>query len=68
MPTLAQTKPPCKHCEERHESCWGTCSRYQEYRRIHGAEKQWKRERDVVDGVGILCVERIKREKRRRRK
>ena len=67
MPTLAQSRPPCKNCENRYDGCHERCADYLTYRKVHEAEKKWQRDQTIADGFAIDCIERIKRNGRRKK-
>ena len=55
-------KPPCQHCQERHEACHDTCERYQAFRARR--LEDYKRRAQAVD-MANYTQDRVTKAKRR---
>ena len=65
---LSDAKPPCKRCKARFDGCHEKCVDFLEYRKIHEREKAWQKGQTDADSFAISCIEKIRKEQRRRKK
>ena len=44
-------KTPCKGCAERHESCWGKCEKYKEWKKILDSANKARQEYNFKSAI-----------------
>ena len=52
IPNIVRGLSPCAQCKERHEACWGSCSKYKEWKaevqKVKDAMKAYDDERNMI--------------------